>query len=36
MGMAETFKKQRGMQLIKRYAKSGALFTAIAEFLKII
>lgn len=33
MGMAETLKKQGGMQLIKRYAKSGALFTAIAEFL---
>lgn len=33
MGMVETLKKQGGIQLIRRYAKSGALFTAVAEFL---
>lgn len=33
MAIIETLKKQGGVQLIKRYAKSGALFTAVAEFL---
>lgn len=31
--LSEIFKKQGGMQLIKRYVKSGVLFTAMAEFV---
>ena len=33
MSVIDTLKKQGGLQLLKRYAKSGALFTALAEFL---
>ena len=33
MSAISTLKKQGGMTLLKRYAKSGALFTAVAEFL---
>ena len=33
MGVIETLRKQGGIQLIKRYTKSGALFTAGVEFL---
>ena len=32
MGLKETFKKQGGMNLIKQYAKSGSLGTAVGEF----
>ena len=32
MGLKETFQKQGGMKLIKQYAKSGALGTAVGEF----
>lgn len=33
MGLKQTFQKQGGMKLIKQYFQSGALFTAIGEFL---
>lgn len=33
MGVKEQFKKQGGLKLIKQYAKGGALFTAVCEFL---
>lgn len=33
MNVIDTLKKQGGLQLLKRYAKSGALFTVLAEFL---
>lgn len=33
MGLKEIFKKQGGMKLIKQYWKSGALFSAVAEFV---
>ena len=33
MGLKETFQKQGGMRLIKQYAKSGSLGTAVSEFL---
>lgn len=33
MGLKETFRKQGGMKLIKQYAKSGSLGTAIFEFI---
>ena len=33
MGLREIFKKQGGMNLIKQYHQSGALFTAVCEFL---
>lgn len=33
MSVIDTFRKQGGISLLKRYAKSGALFTAIAEFM---
>lgn len=33
MSAISMLKKQGGLQLLKRYAKSGALFTALAEFL---
>lgn len=33
MNLKETFKKQGGMKLLKQYWKSGALFTAVGEFL---
>lgn len=33
MGLKETFQKQGGMNLIKQYAHSGSLGTAIGEFL---
>lgn len=33
MGLRETFEKQGGMKLIRQYQKSGALETAIGEFL---
>lgn len=33
MSVIDTLKKQGGLQLLKRYARSGALFTALAEFL---
>ena len=32
MGLQETFQKQGGMKLIKQYAKSGSLGTAVGEF----
>lgn len=32
MGLKETFQKQGGMKLIKQYAKSGSLGTAVGEF----
>lgn len=32
MGLKETFRKQGGMKLIKQYAKSGSLGTAVGEF----
>lgn len=32
MGLKETFQKQGGMNLIKQYAKSGSLGTAVGEF----
>ena len=33
MGLKEIFEKQGGMTLVKRYWKSGALFTAVGQFL---
>jgi len=33
MGLKETFQKQGGMKLIKQYAKSGSLGTAMGEFV---
>ena len=33
MSVIVTLKKQGGLQLLKRYAKSGALFTALVEFM---
>ena len=33
MGIKEIFKKQGGIELLKKYWKSGALFTAIGEFM---
>lgn len=33
MGVKETFQKQGGMKLIKQYAKSGSLGTAVGEFV---
>jgi len=33
MRLLEIFQKQGGMELIRQYAKSGALYTAIAEFI---
>ena len=33
MGLKEIFKKQGGIKLIKQYWKSGALFSAVAEFV---
>lgn len=33
MGLKETFQKQGGMKLIKQYAKSGSLGTAVGEFI---
>lgn len=33
MGLKQIFQKQGGMKLLKRYWKSGALFTAVGEFL---
>ena len=33
MGLKDTFQKQGGMKLIKQYAKSGSLGTAIGEFV---
>lgn len=33
MGLKEIFKKQGGMKLIKQYAKSGSLGTAVVEFV---
>ena len=33
MGIKETFQKQGGFELLKRYWKGGALGTAIGEFL---
>ena len=32
MGLKETFRKQGGMKLIRQYAKSGSLGTAVGEF----
>ena len=32
MGLQETFQKQGGMKLIKQFAKSGSLGTAVGEF----
>ena len=33
MGLKETFQKQGGMKLIKQYARSGSLGTAVGEFV---
>lgn len=33
MSLIDTLKKQGGLQLLKKYANSGALFTALVEFI---
>ena len=33
MGLKATFEKQGGMKLLKQYARSGVLFTAVSQFL---